>query len=186
MTASENSRSTIFQESLVLPFKLNAFTSGTSWQHMHFNLVGISLQFWQLHHSWELILLCRVSGSRSSCSDMICKKGVLRNFTRFTGKHLSQRCFTVSFAKFLRAPFCYRTPPLAASRKIFQILAWKYLLCVQKKVFGVFIFPYFVLSWYMPVQSMELFFFFLFTIGIYILFKLIDKTRQAFKFFKFF
>ena len=105
MTASENSRSTIFQESLVLPFKLNAFTSGTSWQHMHFNLVGISLQFWQLHHSWELILLCWVSGSRSSCSDMICKKGVLRNFTRFTGKHLSQRCFTVSFAKFLRAPF---------------------------------------------------------------------------------
>ena len=55
------------------------------------------------------------------------KKGVLRNFTKFTGKHLCQsifvnkvaglslatllkkrlwhRCFPVKFAKFLRTPF---------------------------------------------------------------------------------
>ena len=45
MTAFVNSRSAIFQESLVLPFKLNALTSGNSWQHMHSNLVGIFLQF---------------------------------------------------------------------------------------------------------------------------------------------
>ena len=58
---------------------------------------------------------------------MFCKKGVLRNFAKFTGKHLRQslffnkvegfrpatllkkrlwhRCFPVNFVKFLRAPF---------------------------------------------------------------------------------
>ena len=58
---------------------------------------------------------------------MFCKKGVLRNFTKFTGKNLYQslffnkvaglrsckfilketlhRCFSVSFVKFLRTPF---------------------------------------------------------------------------------
>ena len=43
------------------------------------------------------------------------------------------------------------------STEIFQILVWTYLLCVQQKVFGVFIFPYVILSWYILVQSMELF-----------------------------
>ena len=58
---------------------------------------------------------------------MFCKKGALKNFTKFTGKHLHlslffikvaglrpvtlfkkrfwHRCFSVNFAKFLRAPF---------------------------------------------------------------------------------
>ena len=53
-TASVNSRSAVFQESLALPFKWNALTSGISWQHTHSNLVGIFSQFWQLRHSWEL------------------------------------------------------------------------------------------------------------------------------------
>ena len=34
-TASVNSRSAIFQKSLVLPFKLNALASRISWQHTH-------------------------------------------------------------------------------------------------------------------------------------------------------
>ena len=64
---------------------------------------------------------------RSSRPKVFCKKGVLRNFTKFTGKHLYQslflnkvaglrpatllkkrlwhRYFPVNFAKFLRAPF---------------------------------------------------------------------------------
>ena len=55
--------------------------------------------------------------------EVFCKKGVLRNFAKFTGKHLCQslffqwsckkllkkkpwhRCFPVNFAKFLRTPF---------------------------------------------------------------------------------
>ena len=51
---------------------------------------------------------------RSSRQEVFCKKDVLRNFARFTGKHLFKkrpwhRCFPVNLAKFLR------TPPVAAS-----------------------------------------------------------------------
>ena len=63
---------------------------------------------------------------RSSRPEVFCKKGVLRNFTKFTQKHLCyslffnkvaglkpatllkkrpwHRCFSVNFAKFLRTP----------------------------------------------------------------------------------
>ena len=130
MTASVNSRSAIFQKSFVLPFKLNALTSGISWQYTHSNLVGISSQFWQLRHSSELNLLCWVSGSRSSCPDIFCKEGVLRNFANFTGKHLSQslflnkiflkkeslaQVFYSEFCKISKSTFFYRTPLVAAS-----------------------------------------------------------------------
>ena len=57
--------------------------------------------------------------SRSSRPEVFHKKGVLRNFAKFMGKHLCQnlffnkvaglrlwhRCFPVNFAKFLRTPF---------------------------------------------------------------------------------
>ena len=61
---------------------------------------------------------------RSSRPELFCRKGVLRNFAKFTGKHLCQsvffnkvapatllkkrlwhRSFPVNFAKFLRTPF---------------------------------------------------------------------------------
>ena len=64
---------------------------------------------------------------RSSCPEVFCKKGVLRNFAKFTGKHLCHslflnkvaglrpatllkkrlwhRCFPVNLVKFLRTPF---------------------------------------------------------------------------------
>ena len=63
---------------------------------------------------------------RSSRPELFCKKGALRNFAKFTGKHLCQslfnkviglrpatllkkrlwhRCFPKNFAKFLRTPF---------------------------------------------------------------------------------
>ena len=56
---------------------------------------------------------------RSSCPKVLCKKGVLRNFTKFTVKHLCHsllfnkvaglrlwhRCFPMIFVKFLRIPF---------------------------------------------------------------------------------
>ena len=76
------------------------------------------------------------TGSRS---DVCCKKGVLKNFTKFTGKQLRQShflnkvcrpeaynfikmrfwhsCFPVSFAKFFRTPFFSRTSPVAASKQ---------------------------------------------------------------------
>ena len=68
---------------------------------------------------------------RSSRPELFCKKGILRNFPKFSGKHLCQglffnkvaglrpgtllkkrlwhRCFAVNFAKFLRIPFLQNT-----------------------------------------------------------------------------
>ena len=65
----------------------------------------------------------RVYISRGSCPELFCKKVVLENFAKFTGKHPCQsvffgvsffrrpatllkrdRCFPRSFAKFLRTP----------------------------------------------------------------------------------
>ena len=69
----------------------------------------------------------RAASIRSIRPEVFCKKGVLRNFTKFTGKHLCardsflmkvqarpatllkkslwHRRFPVNFAKFLRTPF---------------------------------------------------------------------------------
>ena len=50
---------------------------------------------------------------RVSRPEMFCEKGVLRNFAKFTGKHLCQNLF---FNKVVsKTTFSYRTPPLAAS-----------------------------------------------------------------------
>ena len=68
---------------------------------------------------------------RSSRPEVFCKKSVLKNFTKFTGKHLCQRlffnkvaglraatllkkrhwqrCFPVNFTKFIRTPFLQNT-----------------------------------------------------------------------------
>ena len=65
---------------------------------------------------------------------MFCKKVVLKNFAKFTGKHLCWSlffnkvaggakkrdsgtgvCLPVIYVEFLRTPFFYRTPPVAAS-----------------------------------------------------------------------
>ena len=73
-------------------------------------------------------MLCwKISSYRSSHPQVFCKKGVLRNFAKFTGKHLCQRLFfnkvarlrqatllkkslwhryfPMNFANFLRTPF---------------------------------------------------------------------------------
>ena len=82
------------------------------------------------------------------------KKGVLRDFTKFTRKHRCQslffnkvgglrpatllkkglwhRCFPVNFKKFLRTPFFYRTPLVAVfesganHRDCYNV--WRFLL----------------------------------------------------------
>ena len=75
--------------------------------------------------------LCRIK-IRNSPPEVFCKKGVLRNFAKFTGKHLcesllfnkvvslrpatllkmrlSHWCFPVNFAKFLRTNFLIEHP----------------------------------------------------------------------------
>ena len=73
---------------------------------------------------------------RSSRPGVICKKGVLRNFAKFTGKHLCQRlffnkavglacnfikketlalAFSCEFCEISKNTFSYRTLPVAAS-----------------------------------------------------------------------
>ena len=83
-------------------------------------------------HLYAMMYAC-VHHRRSRCSrpEVFYKKGVLKNFTKFTGKHLCQslffnkvarlrpstllkkklwyRCFPVRFVKFLRKPFLQNT-----------------------------------------------------------------------------
>ena len=80
--------------------------------------------------------LCTICLFRSSRPEVFCKKGVLRNFTKFTGKHLCQRlffnkvsgkgcnfikketlaqAFSCEFCEIFKNTFFYRTPLVAAS-----------------------------------------------------------------------
>ena len=43
----------------------------------------------------------KISKVRSSHPEVFCKKGVLRNFAKFTGKHLCQSLFFNKVAKFI-------------------------------------------------------------------------------------
>ena len=62
---------------------------------------------------------------RSSRSEVFCKKDLLRNFAKFTGKHLMpatllkkrlwHRCFPVNFCEISKKTFFHRTPLAAAS-----------------------------------------------------------------------
>ena len=51
---------------------------------------------------------------KSSRLEVFCKKGVLRNFAKFTGKHLCQ-VLSCEFCEIAENIFSYRTPLVAAS-----------------------------------------------------------------------
>ena len=55
-----------------------------------------------------------VENIRSSRPEVFCKKDVLRNFAKFTGKHLCQSLFYNKVAS-LRPAIVHRTPVVAAS-----------------------------------------------------------------------
>ena len=77
---------------------------------------------------------------RSSRPEVFCEKGVLRNFAKFTGKHLYQslffnkvaglrpatlfkketlaQVFCCEFCEISKDTFFYRTPPVAVSKAI--------------------------------------------------------------------
>ena len=93
---------------------------------------ALGVSEWRIDEDVNKTIMMRLSiiyrSSHQRCS---LRKGVIRNFAKFTGKHLCQRlffnkvagltpatllkkrlwhrCFPVNFAKFLRTPF-YRTP----------------------------------------------------------------------------
>ena len=67
---------------------------------------------------------------KSSRPEVFCKKGVLRNFAKFTGKHLCQRLFfnkkeslaqvfSCKFCEISKNTFFYRTPSVAGSVNFF-------------------------------------------------------------------
>ena len=65
---------------------------------------------------------------RSSRPEVFCKKGVLENFTKFTGKHLYQslffnketlaQVFPSEFCEIFKNTYFYRIPLMAASENI--------------------------------------------------------------------
>ena len=67
------------------------------------------------------VVVCSQCFLRSSCLQIFFKRGVLKNFANFTGKHAcikkrsQHRYFPVKFAKFWRTIFFFRTPPAATS-----------------------------------------------------------------------
>ena len=72
---------------------------------------------------FNTLLIDKIS-TRSNHPEVFCKKGVLRNFAKFTGKHLCQSLFfnkvtglrpTTFSNEIFKNTFFYRTPPLAAS-----------------------------------------------------------------------
>ena len=112
-----------------------------------FTKLNISLS-WERRCSWclQLVIFIFLLLFRSSRPKVFCKRGVLKNFANFTGRHLCQnlflnkiaglrpatllkkrlwhRCFPVNFLKFLKNTFSYRTPPVAASDYSLNVEHW--------------------------------------------------------------
>ena len=126
----ENFKNTFFTEYLLAIASLLDFTFLSIFSHSPFTF-RLSVRFaWLLAGKMKWLKL-----SRSSHPELFCPKGVLKKFTKFTGKRLCQniffnkiagrpstllnkrlwhRCFPMNFGKFLRTLY-YRTPLVAAS-----------------------------------------------------------------------
>ena len=109
--------------SIILLFFLNDFLSFRLNRINHVTQCEGTKEFMTLHHRVDIMVHRKdTSFFGSSTPEVFCKKGALRNFAKFTGKHLCQslffnevaglvkkrlwhRCFPVNFAKFLRTPF---------------------------------------------------------------------------------
>ena len=102
---------------------------------------GKTFQRFYFHYTQQTCMM-----KVSNLLEAFCKKGALRNFAKFTGKHLCRpqtatllkkrlwhRYFPVTFAKFLRTPFLTEhTPPVAASGFLpLSIFGKKLQQCLQ-------------------------------------------------------
>ena len=74
---------------------------------------------------------------------MFCKKGVLKNFAKFTGKHLCQRlwrrCFPVTLAQVFSCDFCKIFKNniffIEHLRWLLLLIAFTYLMCPRRFAF---------------------------------------------------
>ena len=111
------------------------------WSDIDLYLVSVDAFFQVIEFGYLFVYNSHMlkKNHRSSRLEVFCKKGCLRNFAKFTGKHKCQslffnkvaglrpetcnfikkiiwhRNFPENFARFLRTPFLYRTPLVAAS-----------------------------------------------------------------------
>ena len=121
-TASVNSRSAIFQESLILPFNLYTLTSRIFLVAHAFSFDSCATLENSIYYVGFLVpeavaQICFVKKVFVEISQNSQKNTCAKFFflIKFSKKKLWHRCFTVSFAQFLRASFFYGTPPMAAS-----------------------------------------------------------------------
>ena len=116
----------LFIHLALLLLKSMAFPFYKSWLILNF-----SLRFDQL-------FLLGIVSSRSSCPEVFCKKGILRNSAKFTGKHLCQspsfnnvtgsglqkkavtQVFSCEFCKISKNTFFYKIRPVA----VFSVLSF--------------------------------------------------------------
>ena len=82
----------------------------------------IALNFLLIHFNIYLHLIEKDSSVRSSRPEELYKKGVLRNFAKFTGKQLSRslwktlaQVFSCEFCEIYKNTFFHKTPLVAAS-----------------------------------------------------------------------
>ena len=114
-------------EALLVPPYLRAFLPIFKRQLLYFSLFG-ELQDWQVCTMFCSTILSIIQTCRRSRPEVLCIKGVLRNFAKFTGKHLCQslffnkianampkketlaHMFSCEYCKISKNTFCYRTP----------------------------------------------------------------------------
>ena len=88
--------------------------------------LDITTRYNSRHHAISHQNLFIVQLIKSSLPELFCRYGVLKNFAKFTGKHLYQshffnkvaglrpQVFSCEFSKILKNTLFYRTPPAAA------------------------------------------------------------------------
>ena len=116
---SSSTRRNIFSKMLVV--LIMDYVTNDKWVKQHRRIQN------PIKHLKRSFLQNYLTAEQSSRPEVFCKKGVLRDFAKFTGKHLCQRlffdkvaglrsatflkkrlghrCFPVNFAKFLRTHF---------------------------------------------------------------------------------
>ena len=85
-----------------------------------------------------------VENIRSSRPEVFCKKDVLRNYAKFTGKHLCQSLFYNKVAS-LRPAIVHRTPVVAAS-ETFSLCLSLYIYIYIYFLFDYLLFKYIYFS----------------------------------------